>query len=334
MDVTNHADDFRRLELILHKALHVDGGFLAEGIDSVQIFVHESLTDDRHVLFLGQLLGVEKTARAQGDVHGAEIVRPDNADVGNWKILERLLRLAEEVDASGRAQPAQWTKASHAGGATAGNGTDSAEKLLEESHAQLVRTVFGAGKHDLEGQKVAGIKSRINVNQADEAANEQAGAGEQDESQAQLCYHEGIAREGAAVCGGGAAAPFLEVFRDSRMCRDVGRQKAEEQSGEKRCGGGKGKNTEIHRYRMEVEEICGAGGQKSVGAPNAECDADPSADQREKQAFHQQLARDAPAGRTNGRADCHLAFATRRAGQEQAGDICAGNQQNESNRAE
>ena len=74
----------------------------------------------------------------------------------------------------------------------------------------MVGTVLGARKRDLEGQEMAGIKSRIDANEPDEAASQQAGAGEQDEGQAQLCHHEGVTREGAAVCGGRAAASFLE----------------------------------------------------------------------------------------------------------------------------
>src|SRR5437667_4985340 len=181
---------------------------------------------------------------------------------------------------------------------------------------------------------MAGIKSWIDAHQTDEAANEQAGAGEQDEGQAQLCYHEGVAREGAAVCGGGAAASLLERLRDSRMCRDVGRQKAKEQTGEKRCGEGKGKNVEIHRNETQVEEIPGASCQKSVGAPNGERHADPAPDQSEEQAFHQQLACDSPTTRADGSANGHLAFATGGAGEKQAGNVCAGNQQDESDRAE
>jgi len=56
MDVTNHADDFRRLVLSVRIALHVDDCFLAEGIDLVQILVSESLIDDGHVFFFRQLL--------------------------------------------------------------------------------------------------------------------------------------------------------------------------------------------------------------------------------------------------------------------------------------
>jgi hypothetical protein len=97
------------------------------------------------------------------------------------------------------------------------DGGRSGKKLLEKCHAQLVRTVFGTGKRDLEGQELGGIKSWINANQADKTANEQAGAGEQDESQAQRSNHEGMAREGPATGGGGAADGFLEGFRDARM---------------------------------------------------------------------------------------------------------------------
>ena len=89
VDVTDHADDFRRLVFLLLKALHIDDGFLAEGIDAVEIFVRESLIDDGHVSFFGQFLRVEKTAGAQRNIHRGEIVRPDNADVGHWKIRDR-----------------------------------------------------------------------------------------------------------------------------------------------------------------------------------------------------------------------------------------------------
>ena len=72
---------------------------------------------------------------AQGNIHGGEIVWPDNADVGHRKIGERERRLAEKMDGGGRAQPGERRKAFHAGGADARHGVDSGEKLPEESHA-------------------------------------------------------------------------------------------------------------------------------------------------------------------------------------------------------
>ena len=251
MDISDDTDNFRRFISTLLQALHVNDSFLAEGINSVEIFVHKNLVHDGHVLFFGQFLLAEETAGAQRNVHGAQIVRTDNADIGNGKVHERLLRLAKNMYAGGGTQPGERRKTFHAGGAHAGDDAKAGEKLLEESQAQRVGTVFGGGKRDLEGQEMAGIKSGINANQTDEATHEQAGADEQDQSQAQLSYDESIACEGAATGGRGTAASFLESFRDARMRGDVGRQKAEEQTGEKSgCNRSAGNDwRDIENYR-------------------------------------------------------------------------------------
>src|SRR5260370_40642678 len=54
---------------------------------------------------------------------------------------------------------------------------------------------FARGSETLNVKMMTGVKSRVNNNQADEAANEQAGTGEQDEGEAQLGHHKGVARK-------------------------------------------------------------------------------------------------------------------------------------------
>ena len=55
---------------------------------------------------------------------------------------------------------------------------------------------------------------------------------------------------------------------------------------------------------------------------------------RQKDALDEQLADDLPAARTNRDTDAHLARSSRGLGEEQVGDVRAGDQQHESDRAE
>src|SRR2546423_8460964 len=59
---------------------------------------------------------------AQGNIHGGEIVWPDNADVGHRKIGERERRLAEKMDGGGRASPVSGGKLSMLAERTPGTG--------------------------------------------------------------------------------------------------------------------------------------------------------------------------------------------------------------------
>src|SRR6266478_876431 len=111
------------------------------------------------------------------------------------------------------------------------------------------------------------------------------------------------------------------------MRGDVGREKTKEQAGEERGGYGKSKNAKIQRNGREVEQISGAGGEERVGAPNGESDAEASTNQSEEQTFHEQLAGDAPAAGADGGSNGHLAFATGSAGEEEAGNIGAGDEE-------
>src|SRR6266446_5961931 len=165
-DIADHADDFRRVELVFVKALHVDGGFLAEGIDAVQVFVRESLVEDGHMLFLRHFLFTEETPSTQRNAHRSEIFGSDDADARHGKIRQRLLRLAEQVDAGGGTQTGERRKILHGDGANSRNGADASEQLLEESHLQFVRGVLGPRKCDLEGQEVGGIKAGMDADEA------------------------------------------------------------------------------------------------------------------------------------------------------------------------
>src|SRR6266403_2611452 len=111
------------------------------------------------------------------------------------------------------------------------------------------------------------------------------------------------------------------------MRGDVGREKTKEQAGEERGGNGKNKNSKVQRNSREVEQISGAGGEESIGAPNGESDAEAAADQGEQQTFHEQLAGDAPAAGADGGSNGHLALATGSTGEEQAGDIGTGDEE-------
>src|SRR6266436_876043 len=114
----------------------------------------------------------------------------------------------------------------------------------------------------------------------------------------------------------------------------VGGKKAEEQARQQGGGNGKSQESQIDRNGREVEKIMRAGGEKGIGAKHGERDADSPANHGKQQTFHQQLTRDAPAAGADSRSNGHLAFSAGRAGEKQAGNVGAGNQQDERYRTE
>src|SRR6266849_4085203 len=118
------------------------------------------------------------------------------------------------------------------------------------------------------------------------------------------------------------------------MRRNIGRKETKEQARQQGGGSGKRQEAQVDGDRREVEKILRARGEKGIRAKHGKRDADSSANNGKQQTFHQQLTRDAPAAGADGGSNGHFAFAAGGAGEKQAGNIGAGNQQHESYGAE
>ncbi len=96
--------------------------------------------------------------------------------------------------------------------------------------------VFAAGHGEIEGQDAGGIEAGRHVLEAGEAADEQAGADEQDHRERQFGDHEQAADVVAAspdrARAGGAAGRVLEGGVEIQPGNAEGRDKAEENAGE------------------------------------------------------------------------------------------------------
>ena len=79
--------------------------------------------------------------------------------------------------------------------------------------------------------------------------------------------------------------------------------------------------------------VSGDQGRQSPDAPERDQQAHRSAQNRDQRAFQQQLSKQAPASRTERRADTDLLFSRHGPGKQQVSDVGARDQQDESDRA-
>src|SRR6266516_5710715 len=112
------------------------------------------------------------------------------------------------------------------------------------------------------------------------------------------------------------------------------RRQAEDQTGRERDDHRERKHGAVDADLLNVRQVEPAQRAKDAGAPEREQQPQRAAEQREQRAFGQQLADQAkPSGAESG-ADGDLTLARRRARQQQVRGVGAGDEQNESDRAE
>src|SRR5262249_34575922 len=114
------SDDLGRAVLALFQALHEDDKFAAEWVFAGQITIGKRLVDDDDVALLGEFLVAESATGVQRNVHDLEIEGTNDADVGNRKIGESAVGLAEDVHSGGSSSAGERRSAIHADGTDAG----------------------------------------------------------------------------------------------------------------------------------------------------------------------------------------------------------------------
>ena len=97
---------------------------------------------------------------------------------------------------------------------------------------------------------------------------------------------------------------------------------------------GEREHAAVDRDLAQARQVVGGDGEQSVEREAREEQAESAADQREHQALGQELAQEAGAAGADRGAQRHLALARRGAGEQQARDVGAGDQQHEGDRAE
>jgi hypothetical protein len=90
----------------------------------------------------------------------------------------------------------------------------------------------------------------------------------------------------------------------------------------------------VHRDVVEARKQPRRHGDEGMHRPRRERDADRGSGQGEHETFRNELSNDAPGGRAERGANRHLTRSARGANEKQIGDVCTGDQQHESHRAQ
>ena len=207
---------------------------------------------------------------------------------------------------------------------------DVGEAVLEVAveGVQLFSGVAGERRIDADVDAVFGLKSEVLVLHLLQTAGEQAGSGEQDDGERGLHDDEGFLRKRGAVAG--AAIGSAERFRRIGMRGEPCRGGAEEQAGDQGEDKGEAENGQ-RRRGVDGNEVSAVEGQRDDQLDSEKGDehAGSAAQQGKDDAFSERLADEALSGGAEGEAHRGLSAAGGSAGQQQVGDIGAGDEQHQ-----
>ena len=219
--------------------------------------------------------------------------------------------------------------AGEGGGADTGDGNGELQgALVVIAAAGFVIGLVG----DVVGDdgEVGGIEAGVHGGGVAEAAEEEAGSDQGHEGEGDLRHdEEGAGIVGAVKTGGGGGA-FFEVAGEIGAGGAEGGGESEEEAGTGRDGEGEEEDGGI-----EIEAESGAiengwaDGPEEVAAPAGEEESGGAAGQGEEEAFGEELAEEAGAGGAEGEAEGDFLVAGGGPGEEEIGDVGAGDQENE-----
>ena len=275
----------------------------------------------------------EQAAAHERDTHRAEVVAAHDADVGDRLLALRRRGPIRHTEPRRRAQAVERQEADAAGRDDAGHVGQVPNQLLEEAHPRRVLAVGRARQRDLHRQYLVRAEPRIDRQQALEAADEQAGAREQDDGQRDLDDHQRRAQ--AAAPRAAAAHAVLQRVVEIGPRRRHRRCEAEEHGRGERDEHREGQDPAVERRRLEPwnGELLGGRREQRLKTPGRDEHAAGRAGPRERDALDEQLPHEPETAGAERRPHRQLALPRRRARQEQVGDVGAGDEQHEADRA-
>ena len=191
-DVADDADD-----LVVTFVVPGDSNLATDGILAGEILLGHRLVDDDAILTVGRVVLVEQPSLQQRNAHRLEEVPGHDAHVRHWFLATWRRRLANDLEARGRTEAAQGNEAVRSGCLDSGQGLDAIEQSTEELHALSGLSVPRSRQRHTHRNRLCRVEPGIDVHQLNEAANEQASAGEQYERQSHFDNDERAARAAA-----------------------------------------------------------------------------------------------------------------------------------------
>ena len=253
---------------------------------------------DHHHRGAGDVGALEAAPLHDRDPHRLQIVHRHRlvvVDVGRRLIGRRRVALEAGVVgvhlAIGR-EPGHRRDAGHAGQlAQAGH------QAIEEGDARRPPSDRRAGQHHAEGRHVLAVEAGIDRHQLLKAAEEKAGADDEDDGERDFGHDQAAAHARARAARGGALPAFLERDRDHLLAQVQQRRHAEDQAGDDRHAEREQQHLPVERDVEGARNAVGVRGEQRAETAEADRHAQGAADQREQHAFGEKLPAAAGSGR-------------------------------------
>ena len=300
----------------------------------LEVLPHERVVDNGDARRALDVLLGERASALNRNAERPEVVRRDHVEARTRTLPRIAHRLADDRERHAEAGARDRHARSGGDAAHAGDRAHAIEELSIE-RVDLLRILQPLRRHrQEEGEQVIGAKAQIDVGQADDAADGEAGAGEERERERELRHDEGAPRPVPARADRRSSRFLQDVVQVP--ARDLPRGRAAEHQARQH------RHAEREEQHAHVQAHVGFGGQRAIGHQRhdhlqedvGEGEADHAADRRQHDALGEELGEEATSGRAHRRTDRHFALPRRAAREQQVGDVGARDQQHEPDRAE
>ena len=218
-------------------------------------------------------------------------------------------------------------------GLDAGESVEAAEDSFVEA-VELGGFVAGEFGVEVDEQDVGAIEAEVLVLEVVEGAEEETCSGEEHEGEYDLCGDEDVGEQTAGASAG--AGRGAGVGGESGSGADAGdaqrRGDAEEQRGQDGEAEGEGEDVQVGgggEGGVAADRSRGDEADEETGSPEGEEQAECAADEGEQQGLGEDLADDAGAAGAEGEAGGELALAGGGFGEEEVGEVGAGDEKDE-----
>ena len=303
----------------------------SQGIGVRPVAAGHNFADHGHRRCAGLVITGKLASGYQRNAHGLEIRRRNHIESCGRLLSRGRGRLALGAEEDGRAGLIE------AGSLYPGQVLRAIEQLPEKQGLLGSRGVLVLGQVKGHGHDIAGIDAQIHLHEAEKRSHQQAGAGQQHQGEGGFGYHQTIAQAAAAGLRRRGHATFLQRvvqigFRggqSGRKTKDDARHHGDAQAVEQNppvepddAGVGHAEAV-VPRHLQGKQAVTGPG----------QCQAQGSSDRRQHHALREQLRDQTPPVGADGDPHGHLASSSGGPGQQQIGDIGAGDEQDEKHRS-
>ena len=203
--------------------------------------------------------------------------------------------------------------------------------------AALLRIVPAEAGVGLEEKVPVGLQAGVNRGGLGGATDEQRGGREEREREGDLRHHERMPREEAPAATHGVLAGVLLEIEEHIAPGELERRPEREHQGAEHAEAERGAEQRRVRaggkHQVERHQAAERADQQ-VGGPEREDEPSPAAEERQREALHEQLADNAPAAAAEREANGDLLAARGAPGKQHVGEVEAGDQQHDAGHAE